>query len=919
MDLDPAAQSEVKELKLKRGESTETIDLRITRLMNPRGYFSGHMLILRDITAFVEQDEKILRYQADLERRVAERTTDLEAANAQLKAEVEQRRRTEQEKEIQRSEMEILYRLTVELSALPLDGDLENVISKRLKQLTGAFVVSLSEYNLQKKQLELRRLETDSSAIEKANRLMRRNVTELTFPVDDKTYAEMVEVMVGQRGSLTEATFGAVPAAVGKVLQKLFNLEMFIGMIIQDQGELMGTVMLILQKGQKAPSNWLLSALANVLSIIYRRKRAEVERRESENRFHSLAEMLPQPIYEADLSGQLIYANRKAFEMFGYAQVEPGLTILDLLAESEREEAAKNLRRIIENPAEKHTEYLARRKDGSTFPVLAYTAPIIRAGRLAGLRGVLVDFTELKSSEEALRSSEEKFRSIIEQSSEGVMLVGEDGRILELNHAFEKIYGMSKTELLGMPFWDITRRIDYREEGSKDPVEQAQENYQAIVSSLANQRITAESEFFTPDGHRRVIQRTAFPVKVSQGLRMAAVVSDITERKDAEREQSRLTRRLSLLSECNQALIRMDRDEDLLQAICKIFVDLGGYRFAWIRLTQELRDPTILPVISYGEAGDYLEKLTPPFETSELSGLRQYILEGLNTSRLTIISDIRTDPVFAPHRNETLKHGFLSVFIFPLAFGDELFGSLNIYGGEPFTGDPKELDLLTEMVNDVSFGIQVRRMQNDRDRAEQKALQANAELNQAYESTLEGWSRALELRERETAGHSQRVVDLTIAVARELGIPEESLIHLRRGALLHDIGKMGIPDHILLKPEPLSEEEWMIMRQHPQMAYNLLAKIPYLAPALVIPYSHHERWDGSGYPRGLKGEEIPLAARIFAVVDIWDALIYDRPYRPAWPKDAASAYLLNQAGKQLDPQVVREFLKLGEKDPSLFV
>jgi PAS domain S-box-containing protein len=184
------------------------------------------------------------------------------------------------------------------------------------------------------------------------------------------------------------------------------------------------------------------------------------------------------------------------------------------------------------------------------------------------------------------------------------------------------------------------------------------------------------------------------------------------------------------------------------------------------------------------------------------------------------------------------------------------------------------------------------------------------ELQIAYDTTLQGWAKALEIRDAETQNHSQRVTQITIELAKRLGIAENQLPHIRRGTLLHDIGKMGIPDAILNKPGPLSPEEWQIMRRHPQMAYDILSGIPFLKPALDIPYYHHEKWDGSGYPNGLKGEEIPLAARIFAVVDVWDALLSDRPYRPAWKKHEVIAYLREQSGKQFDPKVVDAFLQL---------
>ena len=187
---------------------------------------------------------------------------------------------------------------------------------------------------------------------------------------------------------------------------------------------------------------------------------------------------------------------------------------------------------------------------------------------------------------------------------------------------------------------------------------------------------------------------------------------------------------------------------------------------------------------------------------------------------------------------------------------------------------------------------------------------SNSELEVAYDRTLEGWSRALELRDRETEGHTRRAAEHTVALGRALGMSEDSLVHVRRGALLHDIGKLGIPDKILLKPGPLSEDEWSVMRLHPTYAHDLIEPIPYLRPALDIPYCHHEHWDGSGYPQGLKGEQIPLAARIFCVVDVWDAITSNRVYRPAWPMERARQYIAQNAGVQFDPKVVEMFFKV---------
>ena len=185
-----------------------------------------------------------------------------------------------------------------------------------------------------------------------------------------------------------------------------------------------------------------------------------------------------------------------------------------------------------------------------------------------------------------------------------------------------------------------------------------------------------------------------------------------------------------------------------------------------------------------------------------------------------------------------------------------------------------------------------------------------AELRDAYDQTIEGWSRALDLRDKETEGHSHRVTEYCVRLAASFGLSEEELRDMRHGAQLHDIGKVGIPDQILLKPGPLSDAEWAVMRQHPSFARGLLAPIAHLQRALDIPYCHHEKWDGSGYPQGLRGEEIPLPARIFAVVDVWDALTSDRPYRPAWAPERVRELIRAEAGRHFDPAVVARFLQL---------
>jgi putative nucleotidyltransferase with HDIG domain len=249
------------------------------------------------------------------------------------------------------------------------------------------------------------------------------------------------------------------------------------------------------------------------------------------------------------------------------------------------------------------------------------------------------------------------------------------------------------------------------------------------------------------------------------------------------------------------------------------------------------------------------------------------------------------------------SQGFNAYFGMPLVAKGQVNGVLEVFRRTSFHPDAEWLNFLQAASESAAIAIDNATLFNN-------LQKSNLDLAQAYDATLEGWSRALDLRDVTTNDHTQRVTEMTLNLARVMGINTADLIHVRRGALLHDIGKMGVPDHNLLKPGALTDEEWQIMRMHPDYAYQLLKPVEYLRPALDIPYCHHEKWDGSGYPRGLKWEEIPLVARIFAVVDVWDALCSDRPYRPAWSPERTRDYILSQSGIHFDPQVVEAFIQM---------
>ena len=247
--------------------------------------------------------------------------------------------------------------------------------------------------------------------------------------------------------------------------------------------------------------------------------------------------------------------------------------------------------------------------------------------------------------------------------------------------------------------------------------------------------------------------------------------------------------------------------------------------------------------------------------------------------------------------------GLRSILYVPLTVAEEAVGAFIVGSvGSVRSFAEQDVDLCRALSHEIGLALANARLYESLQRSHE-------ELARAYDATIEGWSLALEMRDDETQGHALRVAGLAVELGRAVGISGEDLVHLRRGALLHDIGKMVVPDAVLRKPGPLTEEEWTVMRRHPENGRDFLQKVSYLEPALDVPYCHHERWDGTGYPRGLRGEEIPLSARVFAVADAFDALTSDRPYRTAWSEDDVLEHLRRCAGKEFDPRVVAAFLE----------
>jgi response regulator RpfG family c-di-GMP phosphodiesterase len=372
----------------------------------------------------------------------------------------------------------------------------------------------------------------------------------------------------------------------------------------------------------------------------------------------------------------------------------------------------------------------------------------------------------------------------------------------------------------------------------------------------------------------------------------AELEREVVQRREAQQGLERTLARLQAMRSIDRAIIANVDVAPMLHAVLHEGASLLQADAAAI-LVADAEAGTLERVAQYGaplfasEAGPVAWD-DPIVEAAQLHGAATLDLDG-------------AIPPAGGRAARLWRAGFRAYRALPLVARDELLGMLEIASFRRLPAGPDWRAFASGLADQAVVAI-------ESDRLQTRLVRATVDLASAYDTTLVGWSRALDLRDRETEGHSRRVTVASVALARVLGLGEEAVAHVRHGALLHDIGKMGVPDRILHKRGPLDQEEWAVMRQHTTFARDLLSPIAFLRPAIPIPYGHHERWDGSGYPEGLAGDAIPLEARLFAVADVFDALTSDRRYRRAWSVDQALTYIEAGAGSSFDPEVVRAFL-----------
>lgn len=493
---------------------------------------------------------------------------------------------------------------------------------------------------------------------------------------------------------------------------------------------------------------------------------------------------------------------------------------------------------------------------------------------------------ERNHAEDARRVSEQRFRTLFDTMREGFVLHEAvrrqegrplDYRFLEVNPSFCSMIGMPSEEVVGKTIDEVVPDLEgpwfhtYQEVAAKGEPS----SFEGFSETLGR--------YFSAD---------VFSPREGQ---FAAVFVDTTERTRSEERIQRQLNRLDALREIDLAITASLDPRVTFQVLLSQVTE---------QLNVDAADILILD--KHSQTLDFVTG--KGFHTPALQHTHLRLGEGnagkaARTREFISISDLSETKNGLSHSPHLPEEGFVSYFAMPLTAKGTVQGVLEIFHRQPFEPDEEWLDFLEALAGQAAIAIDNSILFDELNRS-------NSDLLQAYDKTLEGWARALELRDIETEGHSQRVAELAVRLARHVGMTGPELVHVRRGALLHDIGKMGIPDAILHKPGKLDEAEWEIMRKHPSYAYEMLYPIGYLRPCLDIPHCHHEKWDGSGYPRALKGEEIPLSARVFAVVDVWDALHSDRPYRAAWSDEESVEYLHQQKGQHFDPSLIDAFLGL---------
>jgi PAS domain S-box-containing protein len=698
-----------------------------------------------------------------------------------------------------------------------------------------------------------------------------------------------------------------------------YNLQTYVGRAVKLGDEIVGSLCVVYQRDVEpsAEDHQVMSVIASAIAVEEKRKHAEQAQRAAEMSYRSLFEHVPDAVYRTTPDGQILAANPALVRLLGYSSVEELLAV-DIAAVLYADPAARTpiIAQMAHTGEMRNVEVILKRKDGRQVVALDNARSVRDArGNVMYFEGTLTDITERKQRERellavaavsaALRTAptrSEMLPVILTQTqallnADAASIVTRDPAtgegVVELGcgiwsgdpefrvppgkgvsgRVFETARPYVTNDLPTDPYYYWLDQISYLKALAMVPLI-VQSN---VVGALTIGRVTPilpeELGILTAiaDIAGNALHRAALHEKTEQHLQYLVALRTVDQTISASLD---LRFTLNVLLDQIMAQLRVDAADLLLYNPAFQTLDYAAGR-GFRNKSSERR----LWRLGEGYAG--------------VAALERRAVVVRNLARV-----VERQPAPAP-----ASEGFVSYVGVPLIAKGRIKGVLEVFHRTPLRADAEWQNFLEMLAGQAVIAIENAQLYED-------LQHAHSNLMLSYDATIEGWGRALDLRDEETEEHAHRVVELTEALARGVGVSEGDLIHIRRGALLHDIGKIGVPDHILRKPAALTDEEWVIMRRHPVFALDLLKPISYLHAALDIPYCHHEKWDGTGYPRGLSGEGIPLAARVFALVDVWDALRSERAYRPPWSAGQARDYLRQQTGKHFDPNLVEPFLKI---------
>ena len=631
------------------------------------------------------------------------------------------------------------------------------------------------------------------------------------------------------------------------------------------------------------------TGLVSVIREITQQKQAEDKLKKERNFYSSVLRSAASLVLVLDKEGRILLFNRACEQLSGYSVNElRNKHFWDFLLPPDEKRSAQAFFKDLNSDQfpYSHEDYWITKDATRRLVAWSDTSLKDEKGSVACVVSTGVDITERQEAAQAHQESAEYFRSLVENSSDPLIILDQDGMMRFEGSSFEEMLGYEPGQLEGKSFRELSHPDDVAvfsktmEKVKTEP---------GATASVQLRLHTKEGTWITVEG----ISKNLLNDPTVSGIVFTA--RDITSRKHVEEGRQRQIELLDVIHAIDVATssgldLRITAKVILEQLTAQLGVDAASV----LLFNPDTHILKHFSGLGFRNIAIARSQVNLGEDIAGKAALERELIR---------VPDLRDSEKGSKRADLLADEGFVAYYAMPLVARGELKGVLEILNRSSLSPDPEWLDFLSTVASQAAVAI------DNADLIETLQRQ-NTGLGFAYDSTLEKVSYTLDLREQLTTGHSHRVADWTLRLGETVGMEGRDLVHVRHGALLHDIGKIRIPESILLKPGPLTEEEWKIMRKHPGYAFELMSEVPYLRSAVNIPYCHHEKWDGSGYPRGLKGKEIPLAARVFAVVEAWDLLCSDRPYRKAWLPDKIREHLRSHSGIDFDPDIVEKFLEL---------